>query len=299
MVSDSFYLQRRDWLWRGWQIRYHFTDPRIENPAELPILLLHGFGASGIHWRYNVKDLGARHPVYTLDLLGFGASEKAATTYGLELWLEQVFDFWQSIVGQPMVVVGNSLGALVGLMLAHHHPESVRGVVTISLPDVAELERSVPKSLRPLKQFLEASIGGLLATPLFYLVRQPWVIQLVLSSFVYGQKSRVDRDLVELIATPAQERQAVIAFNWLNRGMTRPQTIPSAKKMIAVLKIPLLILWGTKDRVIPPKPAKKLASYNPFAKVVLLEGLGHCPHDEAPQQVNPLILDWIDRSIVG
>ncbi len=299
MVSDSFYLQRRDWLWRGWQIRYHFTDPKIENPAELPILLLHGFGASGRHWRCNVKDLGAKHPVYTLDLLGFGASEKAATTYGLELWLEQVFDFWQSIVGQPMVVVGNSLGALVGLMLAHHHPESVRGVVTISLPDVAELERSVPKTIRPLKQFLEASIGGLVATPLFYLVRQPWVIQSVLGSFVYGQKSRVDRELVELIATPAQERQAVIAFNWLNRGMTRPQAIPSAKKMIAVLKIPLLILWGTKDRVIPPKPAKKLASYNPLAEVALLEGLGHCPHDEAPEQVNPLILDWINRSVVG
>jgi haloalkane dehalogenase len=299
VVSDSFYLQRRDWLWRGWQIRYHFTDPRIENPAELPILLLHGFGASGRHWRYNVKDLGAKHPVYTLDLLGFGASEKAATTYGLELWLEQVFDFWQSIVGQPMVVVGNSLGALVGLMLAHHHPESVRGVVTISLPDVAELERSVPKTIRPLKQFLEARIGGLVATPLFYLVRQPWVIQSVLGSFVYGQKSRVDRELVELIATPAQERQAVIAFNWLNRGMTRPQAIPSAKKMIAVLKIPLLILWGTKDRVIPPKPAKKLASYNPLAEVALLEGLGHCPHDEAPEQVNPLILDWINRSVVG
>ncbi len=297
MAFDSFYVQRRDWFWRGWQVRYHFT--RSLTAGNLPILLLHGFGASSRHWRYNLGELGARHRVYTLDLLGFGAAEKPATLYGLGLWVEQVYDFWRTIVGEPMVIGGNSLGALVGLIFSYRHPEAVRGVVTISLPDVAELARSVPKPMRPLKQFLEGTIGGLLATPLFYLFRQPWVIRSVLSNFVYGNKSRVDGELVELIATPAAERQAVIAFSWLNRGMTRPQDVLSAKKMIALLKIPLLILWGTKDRVVPAKPAKKLASYNPLAQVVLLEGLGHCPQDEDPQRVNSLILDWIDRTIVG
>ncbi len=296
MVSDSYYLQRRDWLWRGWQTRYHFT----RSEGGLPILLLHGFGASGRHWRHNLRDLGARHPVYTLDLLGFGASEKAATYYGLDLWVEQVYDFWQAIVGEGMVVAGNSLGALVALLFAHKHPEAVRGLVTISLPDVVELERSVPKPLRPVKQILEATIGGLLATPLFYILRQPLVIQSVLRNFVYGnKKDNVDQDLVEIIASPAAEKQAVIAFNWLNRGMNRSQGVPSAKKMIALLKVPLLIVWGTKDRLVSPKPAKKLASYNPLAEVILLEGAGHCPQDEDPQKFNRLFLDWIDRSIVG
>jgi pimeloyl-ACP methyl ester carboxylesterase len=290
----SFDLQRRDWLWRGWQIRYHFT----RSEGDLPILLLHGFGASGRQWRSNVEALGARHRVYTLDLLGFGASEKAATYYGLQLWVEQVYAFSQSIVGQPMVVVGNSLGALVALMLAHQYPAAVRGIVAISLPDVGELERSVPRPLRPVKQFLEGTIGGILATPLFYLLRQRWVIRAVLANFVYTNKGRVDRELVDIIADPAAERQAVIAFRWLNRGMGRARGVTSAKKMIALLKVPLLILWGTRDRVIPPKPAKKLASYNPLAEAVLLEGLGHCPQDDDPQRVNALILDWIDRSIV-
>ncbi|MFN3360512.1 MAG: alpha/beta fold hydrolase [Pseudanabaenaceae cyanobacterium] len=296
MIHDRFSVQGRDWLWRGWQIRYQFT----RGQGDVPVLLLHGFGASGRHWRHNVGALGQRYRVYTLDLLGFGASEKVATHYGLDLWVEQVHDFYQGVVGQPLVVVGNSLGALVALLFAHRYPQAVRGVVTVSLPDVAAVERSLPAFVRPVKRFLEGTIGGILATPLFYIFRQPWVIRWVLGSFVYGQRQQnVDRELVEIIASPARERQAVIAFNWLNRGMSRPQEVPSAKQIIAALKVPLLIVWGSQDRVIPPKPAKKLASYSPLAEVALLKGLGHCPQDEDPQQFNQLLLHWLDRAVVG
>lgn len=297
MAPELFYPHTRDWLWHGWQIRYQFTSaPKEEVGA--PILLLHGFGVSGRHWRHNLRDLSAHHRVYTLDLLGFGASEKVPTQYDLQLWVEQVYDFWRSFMAEPMVVVGNSLGALVALMFVHQYPQAVKGIVVISLPDLAELERSIPASVRPVKRFLEATIGGLFAAPLFYLVRQPFVIRSVLRNFVYGAKDAVDEELVEIIASPARERQAVMGFSWLNKGMTQSQGIPTAKKMIALLKVPLLIIWGTNDRVIPAKPAKKLASYSPLAQVVLLDGIGHCPQDECPQRVNSEILQWISHTIV-
>ena len=65
---------QRDWVWRGWQIRYTFIRPREYSPKEVPLILIHGFGASIGHWRKNLEVLGSHHTVYALDLLGFGAS---------------------------------------------------------------------------------------------------------------------------------------------------------------------------------------------------------------------------------
>jgi len=81
------------------------------------------------------------------------------TTGGLLIKISprDTFDFWQTFIRQPIVIVGNSVGALVALMATHLHPEMSKGVVAISLPDLAELEELVPKSVRPIKRSLEQS----------------------------------------------------------------------------------------------------------------------------------------------
>ena len=66
---------QRDWVWRGWQIRYTFMRSESElEQVNPPVILIHGFGAAIEHWRYNIPVLSQQHRVYDLDLLGFGAS---------------------------------------------------------------------------------------------------------------------------------------------------------------------------------------------------------------------------------
>ena len=125
-------------MWRGWQTRY--TCVRSAGNSSTPLLLLHGFGGSIGHWRHNLPELGQHHTVYALDLLGFGASEKVTASFGIELWVEQVYDFWRSLVKQPVILVGNSIGSLVALAAAAAHPEIVRGIVMLNLPDASVLE---------------------------------------------------------------------------------------------------------------------------------------------------------------
>ena len=72
---------QRDWVWRGWQTRYTYVRPPEINSQTKPLILLHGFGASIGHWRHNLEVLGQYHTVYALDMLGFGASEKAAANF--------------------------------------------------------------------------------------------------------------------------------------------------------------------------------------------------------------------------
>lgn len=278
----------RTWYWRGWRVRYSCGGLDSGLP---PLILVHGFGAAIGHWRKNQGILAGDRRVYAIDLLGFGGSSKAAVSYSPSIWVEQLYSFWREVVGVPTVVVGNSIGAMVGILAAVKYSEMIVGIVGISIPDLSELEAMVPGFVRPIKRSLEMLVGGLFSRPVFYLVRQPRVISWVLGNLVYGDSSQVDWELVELIAAPARESRASTAFSYLNRGMAGASA--NVRGAIGQLSCPLLILWGTRDRVIPPQLAVKLAAANSRAKLVWLEGAGHCPQDEVPERVNQEILTWL------
>jgi pimeloyl-ACP methyl ester carboxylesterase len=79
----------------------------------LPVLLIHGFGASWEHYRDNIKSLAAEgNNVWALSLLGFGRSEKPDVVYTQDLWAELIRDFIVEVVGEPVVLVGNSIGGI-------------------------------------------------------------------------------------------------------------------------------------------------------------------------------------------
>ena len=140
----------REWIWRGHRVRYTFTaavssdspssspDSSPDLPISSPLLLIHGFGASVRHWRSNIGPLSANRSVYAVDLLGFGASDKDSTVYGTALWVEQLFDFIRQVIGRTVVVVGNSLGSVVGLGLAAKHPDVVTAIAWLNLPDFSD-----------------------------------------------------------------------------------------------------------------------------------------------------------------
>jgi pimeloyl-ACP methyl ester carboxylesterase len=92
------------------------------------------------HWRHNLPVFSQHHPVYALDLLGFGSSEKVVANYGIPLWMEQVHDFWQTFIQTPVVLVGNSIGSLICLATAATYPQMVQGLVMLNLPDASVLE---------------------------------------------------------------------------------------------------------------------------------------------------------------
>jgi haloalkane dehalogenase len=110
---------------------------------------------------------------------------------------------------------------------------------------------------------------------------------------VYSDRRRVDDHLVRIIAKPARDRQAAEAFVRLNRSLNQPNYSPSLTEALEKLQVPLLILWGTGDRLIPASEGKRLVKYAPNATLIYLEGLGHCAHDDNPERVNQEILNWL------
>ncbi|MEM6614324.1 MAG: alpha/beta fold hydrolase [Cyanobacteria bacterium P01_C01_bin.72] len=197
---------QRDWVWRGWQTRYSYLRVREKaSGGRPPVILLHGFGASIEHWRNNIPAIAQQHTVYALDLLGFGASRKADTDYSAALWTEQVHDFWQTFIGVPVILVGNSIGSLVCLNTTTTYPEMVDGLVMLSLPDVSVREDMLPAVISPIVTAIENLFASpLLIKNLLKLVRRPKIIR-KWAGVAYPNMEAVTDELVEILSRPAYD----------------------------------------------------------------------------------------------
>jgi len=292
--------RQRDWIWRGWQTRYSYRPAaHPAASARAPLMLLHGFGASLGHWRHNMPALSQQRPVYALDLLGFGASRKAATDYSVDLWVAQTYDFWQTFVGTPAVLVGNSIGALVSAIAAARHPEMVAGVVLLSLPDVSLRQQAIPRWMRPAVTAAELTVASPpLLRLLFALLRRPrWLRRGI--GLAYADQRAIDAELVELLAAPTRDAGAARTFVRLFRAFNRPDFTPPTQTAIPQIAAPILLLWGLQDRMVPPRLAHRFRDLNPQLQLVEVAGAGHCLHDEQPERFHRILLDWLAATVDG
>ncbi len=264
--------------------------PEPQGPA---LLLVHGFGASTDHWRFNLPLLAAHHEVHAIDLLGFGRSAKPAElAYGGGLWCDQLAAYVAERIGRPTVLVGNSLGGFAALAAGVALGDQAAGVVLINAAGPFSDEQAPPKGWGAIAR---RTIGGaLLKSPvlqrlLFENLRRPATIRRTLNQ-VYIDRTNVDDALVEAIRRPSLDPGAFGVFRTVF-------DIPSGQPLdglFAELACPLLLLWGIRDPWI--NAVGRRAAFQRHAPAatseVVLEA-GHCPHDEVPEQVNSALLAWL------
>lgn len=285
--------KKRDWSWQGRQVCYAFSPCQQDVAHQTPILFIHGFGASIDHWRKNLGFFSGDRMSYAIDLVGFGASEKIERSFQIDFWVEQLFAFWTDFLGEPVILVGNSIGSLVAMACAAKYPEMSQGLVLINLPDTTLREEMIPQRIRPVLTKIEQLFTApILLKPLFYWLRSPKVIR-SWAGLAYHDRSAVNDELVDILSTPAKDRGAANTFVALFKSMPQSSFGPSAKLTLPQLNIPILLLWGECDRMVMPSLAKTFVAYNENIELRMLPNAGHCPHDEIPETVNALIQDWL------
>ena len=292
-----------DWGHQSWfQFESWRCHWRCTGAADRPALvLLHGFGASSGHWRDNAEAIAAAgYRVYAMDLLGFGQSDQPGGRLDNRLWSRQLQCFLEQIVGKPAVVAGNSLGSLVGLTTAVFRPELVIAVAAAPLPDPTLLSplplRRSPWSRR-WQRWLVLLVSRCLPLGLLIAVlRQNPLLRMGLAS-AYASSERIDNELVQLIRWPASRSTAGRALGAMVRGMALRPARATAPQLLLRLNRPLLLLWGRRDRLVPPVIAERVVQQAPagLAELHWLEGLGHCPHDEAPETFNTALINWLKQ----
>ena len=265
-----------------------------QNCSDRPALLLvHGFGASTDHWRYNIPVLAKTHAVHAIDLLGFGRSAKPAElAYGGPLWRDQLLAYVQERIGRPTVIAGNSLGGFAALAAGAELKQDCAGVVLLNAAGPFSDEQQPPKGWGAIAR---QSIGSaLLKSPvlqrlLFENLRRPATIRRTLNQ-VYVDKTNVDDWLVESIRRPSLDPGAFDVFRTVF-DIPRGQPLD---ELFAELTAPLLLLWGMRDPWInAPGRRATFQRHAPAATTEVVLDAGHCPHDEVPDQVNASLLDWL------
>ena len=260
-----------------------FTTRVLELEGEgPPLVLLHGWGDSADTWRPLLDRLGrVGRRALAVDLPGYGT----ASPLGPGAMLPQLDAFAGALVEHldtPVVVAGNSLGGVVALRLAERADLPLAGVVPIApagldMPrwfDIIERDPVVRRVLA-------------LPVPIPPPVLQRTVAE-VYRRLVFAQP--VDPRVLSTFASHHRDRAAVHRLLASGRRLL-PELTASPFEHHRV-RCPVLLVWGTRDRMVSHSGAQRLAQAIPHTRVELLEDVGHCPQLEATDRLLELLLDF-------
>jgi pimeloyl-ACP methyl ester carboxylesterase len=249
-----------------------------ESGAGDPLVLVHGLGTDLSAWSRVTPLLAQRFRVIAVDLPGYAldspvhgvphADELAA---GLDALLAR-------LEVDSAVFVGHSFGGAISLLTAHHYPSRCAGLALIA-PGGFGVE------LNPVVPLLGTRAGARLLRALYGPRASRTIERLAARVESKAESSRVRvSELMEtyerLRTEKAREQfQASVRESLaLNADIDRTQIVINPR-------IPIFVLWGREDRVLPPWQAKNVSSMLPWSTVRLLDGIGHTPHRSDPATV--------------
>jgi pimeloyl-ACP methyl ester carboxylesterase len=252
-------------------IKVHLRD---EGPREdaSPIVLLHGTGSSLHAWQGWVDALKTRR-VIRYDLAGFGLTGPAPDhLYSLENDVRLLVALLDKLGIARCVLGGNSLGGAIAWRAALAHPARVEKLILVDAGGYPPHPSSVPLGFR-LARLARLPIIG-------FLMEHILPRSLVAQGFrnVYGDPGKVTDEQIERsveLTLRAGNRRALI-----ERAKQRRSGIFAER--IRELTLPTLILWGGRDRLIPPDDAERFHNEIAGSELVIFEDLGHAPEEEDP-----------------
>ena len=299
---------KQKWIWGNQQISWQ-VERELTSNEEIAIVLIHGFGACKEHWRFNQKKISSIAPCYALDLVGFGESSKPDSqllyekkntnnfNYCFDNWSQQIFDFCNQIVKKPVLLIGNSIGGVIALNTSRKLSKSCVGIVLIdcaqrTMDDKRLNEQSLLMGfLRPVIKTLVRQ--RFLSSNLFRKAANPTFISKILK-VAYPSGNNVDEELIDLLFKPTQGKGAQEAF----RGFINLFDDYLAPDLLRDLNNPVHLICGEKDPWEPIKEAKKwFENYKCVKSLEIIPDAGHCPHDEMPEKVNPILEKIIQEAM--
>jgi len=268
--------------WKYGRVFYKTSGRQNGGP---PLLFVHGIGAgaSSFMWRKNFDALARDFPVYALDLLGFGFSDKpGAAPYSADLYVELITDFIREVTDYPVNVIGSSLGASYAVRVADEHPELIKHLI-LNAPTGADGLINKPG-------VAGAAFYGLLQSPVlgtsFYnvMASERSIRDYGRKQVFYDHRRVTDRLVAHLYATSHQAgaQHAIAAFlsGYLNTDM-RPA--------FAHLTQPSVLVWGKQDQTTPIENAAALLRLNPRSRLEVFDYCRMMPEQEHPERFNDLV----------
>lgn len=252
------------------------------------LLLLHGIGGSALTWKRVIRDLARRYTVVAPDLLGHGASERLRGDYSLGAHASTVRDLLVKLGHDRVTVCGHSLGGGVAMVFSYQFPERCERLILVDSgglgPEVSPLlrlmslpgsEYIVPLGTWPGLARAAAAVGSGLGRLGFRL--SPVADEIWQAYYTLGSADARRAFLATL--------RAVVDFHG--------QKVSAVDRLYLASQVPVMIVWGSEDRIIPVEHARAAHRSMPGSRLEILKGVGHFPHAEDPDGFVDLLEDFM------
>jgi pimeloyl-ACP methyl ester carboxylesterase len=256
-----------------------------------PLILLHGLMGYSFSWRFTIPVVARHATVYAVDQLGTGFSDRPA---GLDCHLraaaDRILRFIEAVGLSSFNLLGTSHGGAVAMMAASMcvRREDVRLRKLILVAPVNPWSAHG----RRLAPFLGSRIGSALF--LRTIPRMPWTFPLLLAR-LYADSQRIPPGTLAGYAAPASrpgtfEYAVSVASHWTEDLQELETVIP------LLAEVSTLLIWGAADPAVYVESAEKLRSHFKHCDLAVYPGVGHLPYEEAPEQFNSTLVDFLTRT---
>ncbi len=259
----------------------HYRD---QGPSSdpLPLVLIHGTSASLHTWEGWATELARTRRVISFDLPGFGLTgPNADGDYRDGRYVAFVRQMLSRLGVGRAIVAGNSLGGEIAWQLALADPARVAGLVLVDAAGHAFEPESLPLGFRIARI-------PVLREPMRWVLPRRAIEDSVRE--VYGDPGRVTAALVD-----RYYELALRAGNRVALMQRMDQLAPGPVERLGEIQVPTLILWGGRDRLIPPRWGQAFHQAMPGSQLVVFPKLGHVPQEEDPAATLAALRDWLPR----
>ncbi len=252
------------------------------------VLLLHGLGCDHTTWEPVIDTLAKRYTVIAPDLLGHGQSDKPRADYSVGGYANGMRDLLTVLGIDKVTVVGHSFGGGVAMQFAYQFPERTERMMLVGSgglgPEVSPFIRAITTpGYHQLMGVL--TLPGIRHVGLFGMR----------ALYNTGWKATRDLDEVAVIYDSFKDPHARAAIRHVVRAVVdwKGQIVTMADRAYLTDEMPMAVVWGRDDRVIPVRHASNAAALAPKARVEVIPNAGHFPHRDHPQRFAKILHEFI------
>ena len=262
-----------------------------------PLVMVHGLGGSSLNWMAVGPEIANSYHAIAIDLAGFGQTPLFQRSAAVGGNAELVHEFIEKVIGEPVAIMGNSMGGHIAVLEAAAHPAWVNEMILVD-PAIPGVHVTRPEPAR-LGVMAALTVPGLAEILLARRVRVLGPAGLVHETLaiVCADPSRVPPEVVEAHVRLTSERDKLgrqngRAFLQASRSIGLRMADPRFWLQVTRVRAPTLVIHGSLDRLIPLEAARELARRRPDWTLDVLEGVGHVPMMEAPDLFMAALNAW-------
>ena len=273
--------------WRGHRVAYTVRGQGT------PVLLVHSVhaAASSYEWRSNVDVLARTHTVYTIDLLGFGRSDRPTVRYTPALFLGLLSDFARQVVAAPCTIIASSLAAAYAIVLGARDPGRFPALVLVAPVGVVRLNQNPRASGEFTRIAVDTPVVG---TAVFNGLVSRRFIRAYLEA-AYADNSLVTDAMVEAYYTSAHQQGAKHA----PAAFVGQQLNVDVRDALRRLVQPALLVWGEQASMSPVEEMRGFLALKPDFEPAIFSPAGDLPHDERAADFNDVVTAFLLKQGVG